>query len=135
MKLDIPGRPEDYFAEHENGTGDKVYKANRERLRALVAIRNMKTQEVISSGGNVHQASLDLNDQFDEFISPLPVLAQAVIYEVYAEELNASTAEILEKTHRINAEAIESAERNNVMGQVIAVIVIIVVAAVIISTF
>lgn len=95
----------------------------------------MKTQEVISSGGNVHQASLDLNDQFDEFVSALPVLAQAAIYEVYTQELDASTAEILEQTNRINAEAIESAEQNHLMGQVIAVIVIIVVAAVIISTF
>ncbi|ASV55574.1 hypothetical protein LJPFL01_2211 [Lelliottia jeotgali] len=135
MKMDIPGVPEDYFTEIETDAGNKAYKANRERIRALVAIRNMKTQEVLSSGGNIHQASLDLNDQFDEFLSPLPVMAQAAICGIYAEELSASAAEMMDKTHRINAEIIESEERNSLMGQVIGVIVIIVIAVVVISTF
>jgi len=135
MKMDIPGVPEDYFTEIETDAGDKAYKANRERIRALVAIRNMKTQEVLSSGGNIHQASLDLNDQFDEFLSPLPVMAQAAIYGIYAEELSASAAEVMDKTHRINTEIIESEERNSLLGQVFGVIVIIVIAVVVISTF
>lgn len=131
MKMEIPGKPEDYFTEHENESGEKVYKSNRDRLRALVAIRNMKMQEVISSGGNHHQASLDLNDQFDEFLSTIPAMAQVAIYNTYTEELNASTAEMIDKTNRMNAEAIVSEERNNLMGQVIGVIVIIFIAAVV----
>lgn len=133
MNMDIPGDPEDYFTERENDIGEKEYKANRERLRALVALRNLKIKEVISSGGNHYQASLDLNDQFDEFISHTPALAKVAIYDTYAEELNASTAEMIDETNRANSEAITSEERNNLMGQVIGVLVIIFIAAVVIA--
>ncbi|RKQ38403.1 hypothetical protein [Enterobacter sp. R1(2018)] len=135
MKMEIPGNLEDYFTEYENEIGEKVYKSNRESLRALVEIRNLKTQEVIASGGNPHQASLDLNDQFEEFLSLAPPMAQVAIYETYVEELNASTAEFIDTTNRINAETMAAEERNNLMGQLIGVIVIVIIAAVVISTF
>ncbi|WP_314139860.1 hypothetical protein [Buttiauxella noackiae] len=134
MNIDIPGKPEDYFTEREDEIGEKTYKANRERLRALVAIRNLKIQEVLASKENSHQANLDLNDQFDEFLSSLPALARVAIYDTYVEELNAATATIIDETNRINAECVVTEERNHLMGQAIAVVVIIFIAAVIIFT-
>ncbi|WP_159282210.1 hypothetical protein [Rahnella variigena] len=132
MKLDIPGKPEDYFIEQLDDTQELKYKANRERLRAVVAIRNMKVQEAISNGGNPHQLSLDLNDQFDSFFSSSPAMAQVAVYGVYVEELNAATASIIDETHRINAQSALAEERNNILGQVIGVIVVIAIAAVVI---
>lgn len=129
MNIDIPGKTEDYFTETEGGK----YKANRERLRALVAIRNLRLQEVIKEGGNPHQASLDLNDQFDQFISSAPPYAQVAIYETYTEELNASSASMLDEANRMNSEVAATEEKNNLLGQLAGVVIIIIIAVIVIS--
>lgn len=129
MEIDIPGRPEDYFTTLDVDT----YKANRALLRSVVAIRNLKLQEVIAAGGNPHQASLDLNDQFDNFLSSIPIDAKTEIYETYAEELNASASEMFDEADRINSKAAAAEENNAIIGQIIAVVVVIAIAAVFIT--
>lgn len=77
MHIDIPGAINDYFT--VSGSEEKTYKSNRSRIRALVEIRDQKIQQVIADGGNIHTASLDLQDQVSDFFSEAPVEAQVVL--------------------------------------------------------
>lgn len=115
--FEIPGSVDDYYSEKKSTDGSVIYAANRQRIRALVALRNKAMQDIIASGGNIHTASLDMNDQFDEFISTAPVMAQTAIYGVLAEELNAATAEINEITKGINQQIEKSEATGAAIGQ------------------
>ncbi|HGV3910584.1 TPA: hypothetical protein ACNG05_004745, partial [Klebsiella pneumoniae] len=90
MAIEIPGTAEDYYKEIDLPGGGKRYAANRERLRAIVSLINMEIKSVIASGGNPHTASLDLSDQFNNFISSAPAEAQVEMSQVYVEEMNAA---------------------------------------------
>ncbi|EPQ2425955.1 MULTISPECIES: hypothetical protein [Enterobacteriaceae] len=117
MMMEIPGSVQDYYTESENEAGEKIYLANRQRLRALVSLINQKTQEVIASGGNPHTASLDLNDQFNDFISTAPVLAQVSILDVFAQEMNASAMEMNDEANRLNRQAAKHEAAGFAIGQ------------------
>ena len=117
MAIEIPGSAEDYYKEVELPDGNISYTANRERIRAVVAIINKEIQYVIASGGNAHTASLDISDQFNEFISRAPVLAQIELSEKYAEEMHAAASDLNDKTDRVNREIVERENSAHAIGQ------------------
>ncbi|WP_312296208.1 hypothetical protein [Atlantibacter hermannii] len=131
MRIDIPGSAEDYYSSTETPQGTKKFKANRPLIRELVNLRHKKLQEVIVSGGNAYTASLDLNDQFEEFISAAPDLAQTEILNVYTQELNASSSEMNKQAQKLDEETDKTLEKNKVLGQFFWVVVIIFIVAVI----
>ena len=134
MEIDIPGNVDDYFSRIESEELGIQYKGNRSRIRAVVALRNAALQNVISSGGNIHTANLELNDQFSEFISTAPVLAQSEILNIFAEELMASAATMNDETIKINAATAAEEEKNHLMAQAFFVVVIIFIAAIVITS-
>jgi len=117
MAIEIPGSVEDYYKEVELPDGNIRYTANRERIRAVVAIINKEIQDVISNGGNAHTASLDISDQFNEFISYAPSLAQIELSEKYAEEMQAAVNDLNDKTDRVNREIVEKENSVHAIGQ------------------
>lgn len=117
MAIEIPGTAEDYYKEIDLPGGGKRYAANRERLRAVVSLINMEIKSVIASGGNPHTASLDLSDQFNNFISSAPTEAQVEMFQVYAEEMNAAARAVDDETNKINNKILEKEQSANSIGQ------------------
>ncbi|GAB7401371.1 hypothetical protein OUHCRE2_48300 [Enterobacter asburiae] len=115
MHIDIPGAINDYFT--VSGSEEKTYKSNRSRIRALVEIRDQKIQQVIADGGNIHTASLDLQDQVSDFFSEAPVEAQVVLFETLAEEMLASASAINDETTKLNAQVASSEATGHAIGQ------------------
>ena len=117
MAIEIPGTAEDYYKEIDLPGGGKRYAANRERLRAIVSLINMEIKSVIASGGNPHTASLDLSDQFNNFISSAPAEAQVEMSQVYVEEMNAAARAVDDETNKINNKILEKEQAANSIGQ------------------
>ncbi|WP_312465554.1 hypothetical protein [Atlantibacter hermannii] len=124
MLIDIPGTIDDYFFANE--TEEIKYKPNRSRIRALVDIRNQKIQQIILAGGNPHTASLDLQDQINDFFSDAPVEAQVVLYETMTEELLASASALNDEADKINAKNASSEAAGNVLGQILGALILVV---------
>ncbi len=117
MAIEIPGTVEDYYKEIDIQGGGRRYAANRERLRAVVSLINMEIKSVIASGGNPHTASLDLSDQFNNFISSAPIDAQVEMSQMYAQEMNAAARAIDDETNKINNKILEKEQAAHSIGQ------------------
>jgi len=97
----IPGVPEDYYLALTRPDGTLYYSGVRSKIRELVRLQNDKMKLAIDAGGNAYTASLDFSDVINEFISGSPIGAQTAFYEVYAQEMDAETANIRDSTQKI----------------------------------
>lgn len=81
--------------------GGEIFKPNRATIRNLVAKENHFYTNVVSSGGNRHQAELDVADALVELLNPIVVkdssLAKA-ISDVFTEERVAYTHNEIDMT-------------------------------------
>lgn len=83
--------------------------------------------KVAQGEGNVHRASIDLSDELDEFAASLLDDEREMFYSLYAEELEANTAEINQKADTLFAEAAASEANTQAIGAVVGFVVFIIV--------
>lgn len=85
----------------EEGVNGKTFKPNRSIIRSLVSKENLFYTNIVSSGGNKHQAELDVGDASVELLSPIVIkdssLAKA-ISDVFTEERVAYTLNVVDMT-------------------------------------
>lgn len=86
-----------YFVEvSANG---ETFKPNRAYIRNLVAKENLFYTNVASSGGNKHQAELDVGDALVELLTPLAIRDSSLaktISDVFAEERVAHALNVID---------------------------------------
>ena len=82
-----------------------------------MSLINMEIKSVIASGGNPHTASLDLSDQFNNFISSAPIEAQVEMSQVYVEEMNAAARAVDDETNKINNKILDKEQAAYSIGQ------------------
>lgn len=120
----MPENVEDLYSEVVGPDGVTNYLPKREKIRELVSLRSQYTSEIIREGGNVYQASLDIQDIFFNFISTAPVLAQSAIIDVYTQEIEAYAQKIKDETDQLNAQRINDEKTAHHVGECIGVIIL-----------
>lgn len=125
LNFEVPGNPDDYYEIREKDDGSLAYKPIRKRIRALAQTQCDYFDYISSIGENVHIATLESNDTINDFFENEPEEAQVSIYNTLAEEFNAITSTILEKTSELNAQAQQTENVAENIGKVIGAIILV----------
>jgi hypothetical protein len=80
---------------------------SRESVRALVASDSTYVLQAHAAGRNVHQVSLDRQDQINAYMATLSEDDLQRFLTLYLEEMNASTRAALDTTAALNASTAE----------------------------
>ena len=94
-------------------------KVDRAAVRELV---RKEMEELIAhakAGGNVHQKALDQKDFITDMTSRLSPEDSAAFYAVYAEEMNAKSAEVESQTARIGSNAEPQGANEENVGKIL----------------
>lgn len=103
----------------------EVRKIDRLAVRKLVQKNVDELHACSCSGTNAHQKALDQQDVLAEMVACLSVADQEAFYRVYAEEMNANTAQVEIQTSKLLLAAAQSNESAEMVGKAIGVIIII----------
>lgn len=76
---------------------------DRESVRRLVSEDSEYLKSAMADGRNIHQVTLDRQDQIQEYMASLCDADLQTFIKLYEEEMSASTKAILDKTAAINA--------------------------------
>ena len=125
----IPGNPKDYYVVFKDENGVAEYSALRGKIRQLAEVYSECMADVIESGGNPHTTSLDYNDVLKEFLSNEPAEAQSVIFEVYAQEIDAAASSTMDKAIELNEEVVKRNSGAVIAWQYIGVILLLIIIA------
>ncbi|HHJ0460974.1 TPA: hypothetical protein ACQDQ8_004858 [Serratia marcescens] len=113
----------------EESVNGKAFKPNRSTIRSLVAKENLFYKNVISSGGNKHQAELDVGDALVELLGSIVIMDSSLaknISDVFAEERVANTLNAIDMTNAENRlqQTKETEKKSSVSNKVILAIVL-----------
>lgn len=121
----------------EEGVNGKAFKPNRSTIRSLVAKENLFYKNVISSGGNKHQAELDVGDALVELLASIVIRDGSLakdISDVFAEERVAYSLDAIDMT---NAESRlqqkKDAEKKSSISNKVILAIVLSVSALFIS--
>jgi hypothetical protein len=102
-------------------------KPDRKAVRALAEMHSAELRAVAEAGGNPHQKSLDQKDQIYEFIETLSIEEKTAFLNMYSEEAEACTKQMVDGTHVALAKAeAESNSAQAVVG-IIGLVVLLVI--------
>jgi len=79
---------------------------DRPSVRQFVAAHSQYLLDAIAAGRNPHEITLDRQDQVNAFAATLSASEAERFYNLYTEELNASTQASLDKTAHLNAQVV-----------------------------
>lgn len=136
MAFHYEGSSDDlYFVEIQDG-GD-TFKPNRAAIRNLVDQENCFYRETVSSGGNKHQAELDVADASVELLNPIVIkdssLAKA-ISDVFTEERVAHALNVIDVvTAESRLQQVKDAENNSSVSNKVILTVVFAVAVLFIA--
>lgn len=85
---------------------------SRASVREFVGRECKALQDAAASGGNIHQYQLDRQDSIATFAATLLPDDAATFWTLYAEEMNAASAAMLDQVAALNVETSEAAMRN-----------------------
>jgi hypothetical protein len=97
-----------------------IDKINREQVRAFVTEECRVLREVSAAGLNVHQHHLDRHDVIGAYVATLPTEDAAVFWQLYAEEMTAQSAAIMDNVAAINAQTSVQLAQNAVQASQVA---------------
>lgn len=112
---------------------------NREHIRALVAEECRVLRDVSAAGLNVHQHQLDRQDVVDAYVATLSTEDAIVFWQLYAEEMRAASAAMMDDAAAINAQTsvqlAQNAAQASQVGTWISIIAFFTVLITMISIF
>lgn len=109
----------------------------RKRLRPLARQRAeeraAEMAATAAAGGNITQKGIDLQDIDDEFALTLPEGDREVFWQLYAQEIDATTQAILVETAEINLKVaeqnVETANNANAVAIILGIVAIVLIFA------
>ncbi|EPC6177834.1 hypothetical protein ACR0WR_004993 [Serratia marcescens] len=114
----------------EEGINGEVFKPNRSVIRSLVAKENLFYTRIASSGGNKHQAELDVGDALVELLTSIAARDSSLarnISDVFAEERVAHSLNAIDMiTAESQFQQMKEADKNSsVSNKIILTIVLL----------
>ncbi|WP_060425699.1 hypothetical protein [Serratia marcescens] len=115
----------------DEGVNGKTFKPNRSFIRSLVFKENLFYTTIVSSGGNKHQAELDVGDALVELLTSIAARDSSLaksISDVFAEERVANSLNALDMTAAEGRlqQAKETEKNSSISNKVILTIVLLV---------
>ncbi|EJA2552339.1 hypothetical protein MWS75_004433 [Serratia marcescens] len=115
----------------DEGVNGKTFKPNRSVIRSLVVKENLFYTTIVSSGGNKHQAELDVGDALVELLTSIAARDSSLaksISDVFAEERVANSLNALDGTAAEGRlqQAKETEKKSSLSNKVILTIVLLV---------
>lgn len=103
-------------------------KVDRLAVRELVRKHVDELHVCARAGGNPHQKALDQRDLVAEMVAGLSVEDQGSFYRVYAEEMDASTAQVESGARHSQLRTAQGEEESEMMWKAVGVIFIAAIA-------
>lgn len=108
---------------------------DRPSVRKLVEEDNAYLRATASDGQNIHQISLDRNDQVQTYMQTLSESDLALFIKLYEEEMNAMTQAMLQETAEINAKTAQQHIQNAQSASNIATWISLIVFFIVLISF